>query len=48
MNAVAHMLIDDFNNEAMDTLLNSAVTQIGLNMEGNLGVVLLDRGFESS
>ena len=44
MNTVAHMLIDDTSF----ALLNTAVTQIGLDMEGDLAVVLLDRNFESS
>jgi len=48
MNAVARMLIDDFDGQAMRALLNTAVTQIGLNMDGELGVVLVDRDFESS
>lgn len=51
-NAVARMLIDDFDGTATEALLNTAVTQAGVSISdsdvwGNIGAVLLDSGFET-
>lgn len=55
-NAVARMLIDNFDGKATDALLNTAVTQAGVSISdaapgaawGKIGAVLLDGGFETT
>jgi len=53
-NAVARMLIDDFDETASEALLNTAVTQAGVSIQDTakpwkkVGAVLLDSGFQTN
>lgn len=51
-NAIARILIDNFDGRATDALLNTAVTQVGVDIErsktfGHIGAVILDSGFQT-
>jgi len=47
-NAVARLLIDNFDNVATGMLLNASVTQVGLSVNQQSGTIILDSGFKTA